>query len=370
MNSEQRGIVFRSNPETFSLGAGITFKTDFLAKARQMAAPEIHTITVEFTGSVGGVTATALGRDAAKLIDTVRIKDSDEIWNTSGAGARVLEQMEAGEFQIDPATVASAATNASYVYRLNLHIAPYWRAERPRDFALPVQYLLDGGEITLQTAAAVPTGWAAVQSDWRLRLFAHVIDGRVRELKSRRKVQEVAVTQQEFDYHVNGFMRAAILTSKLTTTGYTDLSGFSTLFSHTLDFPPAYQTHMVTDQYRRSSRSVNTATDEFLLAANGAIPLYVPLADQKTGKMIDTRTLHLDLLATAPTSGRLITDTVIDRNGEQSAMYAGYPSAGELAQAVRQHGVVVGSAGDYPASGFNAALARKLCIRIKPGGAK
>lgn len=367
MNSEQRGIIFRSNPEAFALGAGLTIKTDFLAKARQMAAPEIQSITIAFSGTVGAVTGGALGRDAAKLIDTIRIKDSDEIWNTSGAGARVLEQMEVGEYQIDPTDIASGSTNASYVYRLTLHMAPYWRAVRPRDFALPVQHLLDGGEITLQTAAALPTGWAAVQSDQKVRLFVNVVDGRVRELKSRRKVQEVAVTQQEFDYQVNGFLRAAVVTSKLTTTGYTDVSGFSTLFSRTLDFPPAFESHVLLDQYRRSHRSVNTTTDEFLRSTPGAIPLLVPTHDQLTGKMIDTRTLHLDLLAAAPTSGRLITDAVIDRNGELAAAYAGYPSAGELAQAVRSHGEVVGANGNYPASGFNGPLARKLPLRIRPG---
>lgn len=371
MDADQRGIVFRSNPETYQHGAGITFKTDFLAKARQMAAPEIHTLTFEFSGTVGGVTATALGADAAKLIDTIRIKDADEIVNLSGAGARVLEQMEVGNFQVDPATVSSGATNTSYVYRLNLHLAPYWRAVRPRDFALPVQHLLDGGEITVQTAAAVPTGWNTIQNDWKLRIFAHVIDGRVRELKSRRKLTEVALTQQEFDYQVNGFLRSALITSKLTTTGYTSLASYTTLFSRTLEFPPAYQTHMLVDQYRRSARNIDTTTDEFVKSTPGAIPLYVPLADQLTGKMIDTRTLHLDLLTTAPASGRLITDVVIDRNGEQAAMYAGYPSAGELAQAVRAHGEVVLAGSESVAAGsFNASLARKLCIRIKPGSNK
>lgn len=363
MNTEQRGLTLRSNPETYALGSGFTFKTDFLAQARMMAAPEVHSITVVFSGTVGGITGGALGRDAAKLFDTVRFKDADEVLNASGAGLRVLEQMETGSKQVDPSDVSSGSTNASYVYRLRILFAPYWRALRPRDFAIPVAHFLEGGEFTIQTPAALPTGWNSVQSDWKVRLFANVVDGRVPELKSRRKIKEEAITQQEFDYQINGFLRAAIITSKLATTGYTTLAGFSTLFSRTLKFPPAYETHVLTDEYRQYAEHLGT-TDEFTLAAPGAIPLCVPRADQKIGKMVDTRTLHLDLLTSAPTGGRLLTDTVIDRSGELAALVSGYPSPGELAQAVRAKGKVIGEAGSYPAAGFNAQLARKLPIRL------
>jgi hypothetical protein len=367
MTPELRGIPLRSNPETFGHSAAITFKMDFLAQARHMVAPEVDEIDIVFTGTVGGVTATALGKDAAKLIDTVRFRDSDDVWNASGAGCRVLEQLEVGQKQTDPATVASAGTNANYVYRLRLIFNPPHRAERGRDFAIPISNFLDGGEFTIQTSAAVPTGWAAAQSDWKIQLFAFVKDGRVRELKSRRRVKEEAVSSQEFDYQVNGFLRNAILTSKLTTTGHTDLSGFATLNSRTLKWPAAYQTHNLIDDYRINTQAFAT-NDEFLAAATGAIPLLVAERDQKIGNMPDMKSLHLDLLAAVPTSGRLITDTVIDRNGDMSALAEGYDSPGSLAAAVGKFGVVVGGAKSYPVRGFNAQLARKLPIRLKPGG--
>ncbi len=366
MTPELRGITLRSNPETYALGAGITFKTDFLAQARQMTAPEVHAITMVFTGTVGAVSGGALGRDAAKLFDQILFKDADEVLNCSGAGMRVLEQMEHGNRQVDPADIASAATNTAYIYRLKWLCAPY-RAERPRDFAIPVAHFLEGGEFTIQTPAAVPTGWAAVQADWRLRIFADVRDGRVRELKSRRRIKEQVVGQQEFDYQVNGFLRAAILTSKLATTGYTTLAPHTTLFSRTLKFPPAYDAHILLDEYRREATALG-ANDEFTLATPGAIALVSPRDYQKTGQMIDMKTLHLDLLSAAPASGRLITDVLIDRSGELAALTEGYPSAGEAQQAVKAHGVVVGAADSYAIGGFNAALARKLPLRIKPGG--
>jgi hypothetical protein len=364
MNPEQRGIALRSNPETYTHGNAITFKMDFLAQARHMTAPEVDEIDIVFTGTVGGVTATALGKDAAKLIDTVRFRDSDDVWNVSGAGSRVMEQMEVGALQIDPATVASGSTNASYIYRLRLIFAPPHRAERGRDFSIPISNFLDGGEFTIQTAAAIPTGWATAQSDWKLQLFAHVSDGRNRELKSRRRVKEEAVTAQEFDYQVNGFLRAAILCSKLTTTGHTDLSTFTTLNSRTLKWPAAYQQHLLVDDYRFNTNQSST-TDEFLVAATGAVPVLTPERSQKTGRMPDMKSLHLDLLAAAPTGGRLITDVVIDRNGDMAALAEGYGSPGDLAAAVKRHGQVVGASGNYPVGAFNAQLARKLPIRIK-----
>lgn len=367
MTPEQKGVPLRSNPETYNLNSSITFKLDFLAKARHMAAPEVDEIDIVLTGTVGGVTATALGRDAAKLYDTIRFRDSDDVINASGAGMRVWEQMEIGAKQIDPATVTSGATNTAYLYRMRIPFNSPYRAERGQDFSVPLAHFLEGGEFTIQTPAAVPTGFAAVQTDWRVQLFAYVRDARVRELKSRRRIREEAVTNQEFDYQVNGFLRAAILTSKLTTTAYTELLAlYATLNSRTLQWPASYQTPELVDNYRFNTEHFAT-NDEFLLTATtaGALGIVLPDRYQKTGQMIDTKSLHLDLQAAAPTGGRLLTDVVTDRNGDLAALTEGYGSPGELANAVKAMGMVNGSKEQYPVSAFNAALARKLPIRIK-----
>ena len=367
MNVEQRGITYRSNPEVYALGQTITFRTNFLEAARQMVAPEVHEIDVVITGTVGAVTGGALGRDAAKLIDTLKFIDAGgEVINASGAGLRVLEQLEVGSKQVDPADITSGSTNASYRYRLRVMLAAPRRMARARDTAVPLAHFLEGGELTITTPAAVPTGFAAVQSDMRMQIFAYLQDGRVRELKSRRRIREEAVTQQEFSYQVNGFLRAAILTSKLATTGHTDLSGYTTLNSQTLRWPAAFQTHNLVDDYLFNADAVATQ-DEFVRAATAALGIVLPERDQQIGRMIDVKTLHLDLLAAAPSGGRLLTDVIIDRDGTLAAITEGYASPGELAAGVRAHGRVVGASGDYPVAGFNAALARKLPIRIKPG---
>jgi hypothetical protein len=359
-----RGVPLRSNPEVYSLGNSITIKPDFLASTRQMKAPEVWAYTVRFTGTVGAITGGAKGRDAAKLFDNIRFRDADDVLNVSGAGLRVLEQLDWGAKQVDPADIASGNTNTTYSYLLRISFAP-WRARRPRDFAIPVSNFLDGGEFTLQMAAAVPTGWAAPQADWKVQIFADVRDGRKPELKSRRRLKEEAVVQQEYDYQINGFLRAAILSSKLTTTGYTDLSGFTTLNSRTLAWPAAFQTALLTDEYRRES-TYTAANDEFLLAATAAVPVVVPRDDQLTGRTISTKSLHLDLLQAAPTSGRLITDVIIDRDPVQSTMQMGFGSPGQLGAALKARGRVKGEDGDYSTREFNADLARRLPVTI-PG---
>lgn len=363
MTPENYGIPLRSNPETFALGAAKTFKADYLNQARTMNAPEVWGIEIRFTGTVGAVSGGALGRDAAKLFDTIKFRDDDDVYNVSGAGSRVLEQMEFGEKQIDPADIASGATNTTYVYSLYIPFAPR-RCRRAKDFAIPVANFLDGGEFTIQFASALPTGWNTAQADWQVQLFADVREGRRKEAKSRRRVKEESTPAQEFDYQANGYVRSMVLTSKLTTTGYTSLAGFTQFNSRTFKWPAGFQARTLLNAYRRDHSALGT-NDEFTLATPGAIALLAPHYDQKIGCMVDAKTVHIDLLAAAPASGRIITDVLIDRNPTRLAAMFNYKGAGPLGAAVKGIGVVRGDRESYPISTFNADLARKLPYRIK-----
>jgi hypothetical protein len=367
MTPEQKGLILRGNPENFALGAPITFKTDFLAQARHMAAPEICEVDFVFEGTVGGIAGGVLGRDSAKLADTIQLFDGEDFVNVSGAGQRVWEQMELGNRRTDPATVASGATNASYNYRWRLPFVSVDKAMRGDDFAIPLTNILEGGQMRFVCCPALPTGWAAVQADWKVTPYAYVRDARVREAKARRRLREEQVTQQEFDYQVNGYLRAAILTSKLATTGYTELLALYTqLNSRTLMWPAAMKPYELVDNYRYNTNGIDTA-DEFLLTATtaGALGIQIPDRDQMSGQMVDTKTLHIDLLAAAPTGGRLLTDVITDRLGQNTATWLGYASPGEAQNAIKNKGRINGGDGrTYPVAQFNAALARKMPIRI------
>lgn len=363
MTPELYGTILRSNPEPVVLGGAKTIKPDYLNQARGMTAPEVNGIEVRFTGTVGAITGGALGRDAAKIFDTIRFKDDDDILNAAGCELRIWEQMQMGERQVDPADIASGATNSTYTYSLWIPFA-LPRAKRARDFSIPVANFLDGGEFTIQFASAVPTGWAAFQSDWSVQVFAHVQDGRRLEAKSRLRLKSEATPAQEFDYQVNGFLYSAFLSSKLTTTGYTSLAGFTTFNSRSLKWPAALQTRTLVNVYRREQTSFS-ASDEFLLAAPGAIPILAPYHDQKIGRLPDLKTLHIDMLQAVPASGRLFTASIIDRNPQRVSTMFNYKGPGAAGHAVKQLGYVKGAADNYDMATFNVDLARKMPYRIK-----
>lgn len=363
MTPELFGVPLRSNPEPVVLGAAKTIKPDYLNQARGMNFPVVRGIEIRFSGTVGAITGGALGRDAAKLFDTIKFRDDDDVYNVSGAGTRVLEQLEYGAKQVDPVDIASGSTNATYIYSLYVPFAP-WRGYRPKDMCIPVANFLDGGEFTIQFASAVPTGWAALQADWQVQMFADVVDARKKEAPTRRRLKEEAMPSQEFDYQVNGYLRSAVITSKLATTGYTSLAAFTTINSRTLKWPAAFQTRTLLNMYRREATTLGT-NDEFTLAAPGAIAVYVPHDDQKSGRLVNAKTLHLDLLQAVPASGRLITDVVIDRNPTRVAQYFNYSSPGQVGAAIKAKGRVVGGKASYGMTEFNGDLARALPYRIK-----
>jgi len=365
MNTYQKGKWFRSEAMPWSAGNVLPVRLAFLDPARQMSAPEICEIVCVFTGTVGAVAGGAKGRDAAKLFGKVIVRDSEDIWNTSGAAARLVEQMELGGKQVDPSDLSSGTTNTTYEYHLRLVFEPE-RALRPRAFRVPLSAILGGGAIQIQWAAAVPKGLAAAQADWNVTIFMRVIDGRTKELKTRMKTWEHVINQQEFYYpNWGGLLRTAIISSTLTTTGYTSLAAFTTLYSQSLDTIPSLQTSMLVDLYRRFGHALGT-NDEFTLSTPGAIPLQVPSGDQKIGECPELLNLHLNLLQAAPTSGCLITQTIVDRNPTTAAMQLGLPSADALMATTKARGRTVIGDGDNPTvQEFGLPrLARKLPARL------
>lgn len=370
MTPQLRGYDFRSNPEIYTAGATTTFRPDYLMGARSWNAPEVLGIDIVFTGTIAQagdhVGNAALGRDAAKLFSLIKFRlQNQDLMLISGALARVQEQIEFGGRQVDPADVAANTANANYRFILRLPFACH-RNLRRRDTAIALSDFLDSGELTVTYAATPPTGFGPVQADWKVRLFAYVRDGRVKEAKSLRRIKEVAVTNQELSYDVGGFLRSAFLSTALTTTGYTN-PNITNINSTTLGWPAAYETFMLVDHYRQEQQFPN-ALDEFLLATPGALPIIFPDVNQKTGAMPNIRSLHLDLLSTPVAGLRLVTDTIVDRNPEQLAKLFKYDSSAQAIAQGRAHGVVVGAAGNMPVGSVPSDLQRALPMRIKPGG--
>lgn len=363
MNSDLAGRWFRSLPQAWIAGGVFPVKTDFLAPARHFQVPEVCQLVFRFAGTVTPVGGTALGADFAKLWKNVTFRDEAEMINASGTMLRLLEQMEQGSKQVDPADMTLGGGAKAIKARTKFYFEPSdTRAIRPRDFRVPLVNFLDGGNLLLTMNDTLPTNWGVPAGDWTVTVHAFVRDGRVPELKSRRRILEQVVSQQEFDYQVQGSIRAAILASNLATTEYTDLSGFTTIYSRTLDMPPQMETDVLLEEYTQSADALG-ANDEFV--AQRAIPLKIPGRGQKIGQMISTPTLHIDLRQAAPASGRLLTDVVVNRTANLSALAAGYPNPIALQNAVTKFGVCVGAAGNFAVATTPPDLARKLPVRIR-----
>lgn len=368
MNSDQNGRWFRSRLFPWVTGSVLDIDLNFLANARQMAAPEVCELVFVFTGTVTPVGGTAQGEDFCKLFGNITFRDEAEMINASGNMLRLLSQMELGSKAVDPADIAATVATA-VTYRLPVLFEPLsTRAVRPRDFRVPLANFLEGGNLLVTLAPALPTFFGVVAGDWNVQVFARVVDGRVREIKSRRRIWDQVINQQEFEYQVNGAIRSAIIGSNLTTSGYTSLAGFTTIFSRTLDLPPSFDTHILQDLYRRQADAIG-ANDEFIAgsgvaAVPGAIALLFPTRRKKIGTMIDTPILHIDLLRAAPASGRLLLDCVVNRTPNMSALAAGYGSPEDLASAVASHGRAVGEAGNVKATEMPKNLARKMPLRV------
>lgn len=359
------GILLRSNPETFTLGGTINFKTDFLAAARHMAAPEILWIQVRVSGALtAGAGGSALGRDAAKLVSNLKLTDKDAFVDASGAGLRINSQIELGLRAPDNADLAANGVNNSYVAKVIVPFElPY--SQRPRDTRVPLEHFLEGGQIELTCASALPTNWASFTTP-TVTIFAKVVDARVRELKSRLVVREQVMSLQEHWYDVYGSIRSLVGHSKLATTGHSSWAAFTTFDSQTLRFPPSVPSDVLIDRYRMERNSLNAA-DEITLATPGAVAFVVPDLDQKIGAMVDAKTVHIDLKAAPPTSARLLISAIKDRNAELAALVAGYANVSDYQAALHRFGRVVTPGGNKPATAFAPHLVRRFPVRISSG---
>lgn len=372
MFTEDDGVYYASNPETFGLGSTINVKPDFLARGVKMRAPEVVEILHVFTGSVPAVTGGALGRDAAKLIKKAIFTDDEEWCNLSGASIRVLDQMDFGDKSVDPADVASAATSASYVAVFRQTFTPP-RMKRPRDYAIPLINFLEGNSMQIQFCSALPDGWGAGGGAigalaLSYRMWARVVEGRKNEVKSRRKLSEQSFNRDDDWYPTDdGAIRALVLSSVLTSTGYTSMAGVTVLNSNSPDlFFPDFPSYLARDRYRRMSDSLDTTNDEFIRSTPTAIPLITPDRDQKYGSMPQFKSVHLKIGST-PASAVLIKDTLVPRPLRITAKQMGFASTGEYQNAVINHGYAVTAEGSKgrPVREWNERLARISPLRIE-----
>lgn len=361
------GEWIRGESLPVTLNAKLNYKTDFLAKARNMKAPEIAEFVFQFTGTVGGVTATALGPDAPKLVSRYRIKDKDLRCDASGAMLNAHNEFEFGAPNNQArfaATVASGATNTSYEYRMSI---PYEfpDATREQDYRIPVPYILEGGVIQATIASAVPTGWAAVQSDWLLTVWCRVVEQRERELKSTLCYEQFSHTRMEDFFPINGSIRSLVACTDLSTTSYTSIATYTAVNSKALDLETDFDPRLWRERYLRQKPSGATLTSD--LAGGGfAWPIVIGDRHQRIGAMPNIDQLDLRLQAAPVANSALLVAKIVDRSPSLAAAWMGYASTGELAAAIEQWGYIVDEK-NTKYTDFDPVLAARLPVRIRRG---
>ena len=355
-----KGKWYRSKEITFSTGATEVVDPNFLTKALgEMAAPEIAEIIIRANGSITASGGTAENYDCHKLLSRVRFTDrAGELVNLPGSILKLVDQMEHQGSHVEPSDVADAATNAAYEFYTRLDFEPNF-AWNPSDYRVPLNHWVNGGQLSLSFQTPSNFGTPTLT----FTVYVRVVDNRFRDLKSRMTWKEYSVSNQEFDYPVGGSLRAAILTSDLTTTGYTDLSGFTEYDFRDLDLY-RHPLAMLQEDYRRERPSTHSA-DQYLAATEGAVPLVVPYKGQHIGSMPNLETFHMRLNGAAPASGRIAICAIENRSGDLGVEWTGAASVGELASRIRSSGHIPGPKGSKKAMNFPAKLQRRLPIRFK-----
>jgi hypothetical protein len=360
------GQWIRGETLDVSLGAKLNFKTDFLAKARNMAAPEISHFIFQLTGTVSGVTATALGIDAAKIFSRLRIRDKDIRCDVSGAMMYALNEAEFGivNRNRNPATVASAATNTSWEYRM---VVPYEYpdADRERDYRIPVPYILEGGVIQATIAAASPTGFSAIAStDLDCTVWARVVENRKRELKSTLVHEQFTHSRQEDYFPINGSIRNLVACTDLTTTTYTSISTYTAVNSKALDLETDFDPRIWVEKFLTQKYAAGVITENIFGGAL-AWPILIGDRHQRIGAMPNIDQLDLRLQAAPVANSAIAVSKVVDRNPSLAAAWMGYASPAELAAAVEKWGHIVDDHNSRYVD-FDPVLAARLPVRLRP----
>lgn len=366
MRPENDGIYLRSRPYTFVAGQAINVDTNFLQQCLGWESPEIAEVIFILTGSVtAGGGGNALGQDFYKLFDNIRIEHKEVVVDASGAALYANEQHEYGNKSTPPANVGTSATNAAYEGILTIPFEfPKAPNEYKRDARVSVKaFMALGGKFVVR-CGSLPTNWSTVTLN--LEVVCRVVEGRQQQVNSFYTLQEYVVTNTEEWYPINGSARYVALTSKLATTGYTSLAGFTSLDSRTLNWESGFHPRYLRERYKKQHLSIDAAVDLHLLATPAAIPLINGDKDQRTGKCPNLDKLHLDLNAAAPASGVILIGAFKDRHPLYSAYSAGYNDQGQFLADVSQYGVVRDGK-NTPVSQFDPYLVNRLPVRIKVG---
>lgn len=292
---------------TYAWAAQKTFPVDlsFLNAARDLSAPIIEELVIWFQAVITTSTGGMLGGALPTAFSQILVQDMvGERINLRGSSLRVVDQMEYGAGYQDVATIAASASNVTRNLFLRIPFMPI-RCRRRRDYGLSLREFVDGGKMQLVTSAALLPGSGAtggtIQSG-NITLFAHIRDEGTKEAKSRLTFTDESINQVNFDYNVNGFLRALIWYNGEINEAASTPWASQTILSKTLEYQ-TLQDLLFQDWYVRESQpprsdpgsvaaaSVFKQTDVALTGQ--AVPLLFPYRDQKIPDMPKMQTVNI-----------------------------------------------------------------------------
>lgn len=358
------GPLYRSKPLAVADGGQYDIDLGFLKPAlKKMGAPVVRQLIFHVRASGTGQTGTLLGEDAYKFFGSITLEDEGGPFfdNIPGSIIRVIEQLEVGDKQIDNAALASGTADSTYDIFAKIHFDT-GMAHRGSDTALPLIHLTSGGQISV----TIDTPSAFALASATLTVYAVIHDERERECKSRMVWRQNAITAAEDSYNVKGSLRALFVASDLpTTTGYTSLATLTSVTSVDLQMA-ALDVELLRQEYLAKSKT-RASDDEFLASTPNAVALVSPSPGQHIGKMQDLDSVMVDIGIT-PTSGRMVSCTIKDRNANLAAEWMGFATVADYVKALKARGQVAskGGSGGH-VSNWDAKLVRRLPVRIKRG---
>lgn len=289
-------IVYKS--EQFQMAAaGDSKQPANLAFAQPVSVRGFRNVITRFRivatyGITTDAGTTITGAGQAAVLQRLRIWDAQgDLWNIDGPTLRAKHIEEYGRWaEPDPAACIANTADQSRTFTWIVDFAPRYRSLRRWDYCLPVDVLLAGGGIQLQSnpASVLGTGGGASYSTApTFIIYADVRDEADLEGHSRREVRTFSSNNlEDINLPMNGaYCRSAFLFKPADhATGGTDLSSITQVNIEAMGLaliPPS----QLQAQFREEGEADSTSTtDPFMSSTYRALPLVIPTA---YGKMTD-----------------------------------------------------------------------------------
>jgi hypothetical protein len=307
------------------------------------------------------------------VFSRIRISDqSKERVNLRGSSLRIVNQIEFGAAYQDGVNTAASQAGVSQDLIMNIPFNPV-KSRRRNDYGIPLFEFVDGGQLEVNTGAAVlATNYQTITAA-TIQWFVDVDETRTRELKSRLCYKDTDITQTEFVVPIGGALRwFSYYAGENTETTQAALAA-QNFTSQTLEYS-IIPREVLRNNYKkeqlsglRTANAEATTTAEDVHQTMQAVLLMMVDWDAKIPEMPQLVSLHVQTDGSVPTTiPKYIFSYISDRDPNLSARTANANSPQELQAAISKGGVVKTANGKTsPVGGWSPDASRTLPIKLR-----